>query len=127
VLVEAVVKADLAGTLSGTGPFTVFAPTDAAFVSALGELNITKEQLLASPALGAILTYHVVGGDVRAADVIALPKPAAVLTLQGSTFSVGADLSITDGNSRVAKLVDKDVIASNGVIHVIDKVLLPAP
>ncbi|HYN60868.1 MAG TPA: fasciclin domain-containing protein [Rubrivivax sp.] len=128
VLVEAVVKADLVGTLSGTGPFTVFAPTDAAFVSALGELNITKEQLLASPELGAILTYHVVDGDVRAADVIALPKPATIQTLlTGKTFTVNVDLAIIDGNSRVAKLVATDVIANNGVIHVIDKVLLPAP
>jgi transforming growth factor-beta-induced protein len=128
VLVEAVVTAGLAGTLSGPGPFTVFAPTNAAFVSALGELNVTKEQLLASPDLGAILTYHVVGGDVRAADVVALPKPATVPTLlTGKTFSVDVNLAITDGNGRMAMLLATDVIASNGVIHVIDKVLLPAP
>ena len=127
VLVEAVVAADLAGALSGAGPFTVFAPTNDAFASALVELSITKDQLLASPGLSGILTYHVVNGDVRAADVVALPKPAAVTTLQGSTFSVDANLAITDGNARIAMLVATDVIASNGVIHVIDKVLLPAP
>jgi uncharacterized surface protein with fasciclin (FAS1) repeats len=127
VLVEAVVAANLAGTLSGTGPFTVFAPTNTAFVAALGELSLTKAQLLASPTLGSILTYHVVAGNVRAANVVALPKPAAVATLQGGTFSVGADLGITDGRARVAALVATDVVASNGVIHVIDKVLLPAP
>ena len=127
VLVEAVVAAGLADDLSGTGPFTVFAPTDTAFVAALGELGTTKEALLADPALPAILTYHVVSGDVRAADVVALPKPAAVATLQGSTFSVDANLDITDGRARVAKLLATDVIASNGVIHAIDKVLLPAP
>jgi uncharacterized surface protein with fasciclin (FAS1) repeats len=128
VLVEAVVAANLAGTLSGTGPFTVFAPTDAAFVAALGELSITKDQLLASPDLGSILTYHVVAGDVRAADVVALPKPATVPTLlAGKTFSVDTNLAITDGNGRMAMLVATDVIASNGAIHVIDKVLLPAP
>jgi uncharacterized surface protein with fasciclin (FAS1) repeats len=132
VLVEAVVAADLAGTLSGTGPnglgFTVFAPNDAAFVAALGELSITKDQLLASPDLGSILTYHVVAGDVRAADVVALPKPATVPTLlAGKTFSVDTNLAITDGTGRMAMLVATDVIASNGVIHVIDKVLLPAP
>jgi len=127
VLVEAVVAADLAGALSGAGPFTVFAPTNDAFASALVELSITKDQLLASPGLSGILTYHVVNGDVRAADVVALPKPAAVTTLQGSTFSVDANLAITDGNARTAMLVATDVIASNGVIHVIDKVLLPAP
>jgi uncharacterized surface protein with fasciclin (FAS1) repeats len=127
VLVEAVVKADLAGALSGAGPFTVFAPTNDAFSAALVELSTTKEALLANPALADILTYHVVGGDVRAADVVALSKPAAVTTLQGSSFSVDASLAITDGNGRKATLLATDVIASNGVIHVIDKVLLPAP
>ena len=125
VLVEAVVAADLAGTLSGTGPFTVFAPTDAAFVAALGELGTTKESLLADPALASILTYHVVAGSIRAEDVVAVPKPAAVTTLQGASFSVDAALGITDGRGRVARLVATDVIGSNGVIHVIDKVLLP--
>jgi uncharacterized surface protein with fasciclin (FAS1) repeats len=127
VLVEAVVAADLAGPLSGAGPFTVFAPTNDAFSAALVELSTTKEALLANPALADVLTYHVVGGDVRAADVVALSKPAAVTTLQGSSFSVDASLAITDGNGRKATLLATDVIASNGVIHVIDKVLLPAP
>jgi len=127
VLVEAVVAADLATTLSGSGPFTVFAPTDAAFTSALTELNLSKTQLLASPGLADILTYHVVAGDVRAADVVALPKPASVPTLQGTDFTVGTTLAITDGRARTANLVATDVIASNGVIHVIDNVILPAP
>jgi len=129
VLVEAVVAANLAGTLSDTmKSFTVFAPTDAAFVAALTELSTTKADLLARPDLGAILTYHVVAGNVLAADVVALPKPATVATLlPGKTFSVDSNLAITDGNARLAMLVATDVIASNGVIHVIDKVLLPAP
>jgi len=126
VLVEAVVSADLAGALSAAGPFTVFAPTNDAFASALTELMLTKDQLLSSPSLASILTYHVVAGQLLAADVVALPKPAAVTTLQGSTFSVGADLGITDGLGRTATLLATDVIGSNGVIHVIDKVLLPA-
>jgi uncharacterized surface protein with fasciclin (FAS1) repeats len=126
VLVEAVLAASLAGTLSGPGPFTVFAPTDDAFVAALAELNLTKAQLLADPALPGILSYHVVPGDLRAADVIALPKPAAVGTVQGGTFAVDSQLAIIDARSRVAMLVATDVVASNGVIHVIDKVLLPA-
>ncbi len=125
VLVEAVVAANLATTLGGNGPFTVFAPTDAAFGAALTELTLTKAQLLTSPGLAGILTYHVVAGDVRAADVVALPKPASVTTLQGAAFTVGATLAITDGRTRVANLAATDVIASNGVIHVIDKVLLP--
>ena len=127
VLVEAVVAANLATTLSGTGPFTVFAPTNDAFTATLGELSLTKAQLLASPGLAGILTYHVVAGNVRAANVVALPKPARVTTLQGTAFTVGSTLAITDGRARIANLVATDVIGSNGVIHVIDKVLLPAP
>jgi transforming growth factor-beta-induced protein len=127
VLVEAVVAANLATTLSGSGPFTVFAPTDAAFTAALTELTLTKAQLLASPGLAGILTYHVVAGNVRAADVVALPKPASVTTVQGSAFTVGTTLAITDGRARTANLAATDVIARNGVIHVIDKVILPAP
>jgi uncharacterized surface protein with fasciclin (FAS1) repeats len=126
ILVEAVVAANLATTLSGAGPLTVFAPTDTAFAAALTELGLTKAQLLASPDLPGILTYHVVAGNVRAADVVALPKPASVTTVQGSAFTVDATLGITDGRARVANLAATDVIASNGVIHVIDKVLLPA-
>jgi uncharacterized surface protein with fasciclin (FAS1) repeats len=126
VLVEAVVAANLATTLSGTGPLTVFAPTNDAFTAPLGEFALTKGQLLASPSLAGILTYHVVAGNVRAAAVVALPKPASVTTVQGTAFTVGTTLAITDGRARSAKLVATDVIASNGVIHVIDKVLLPA-
>jgi len=128
VLVEAVVAADLAETLSGEGPFTVFGPTNDAFSTTLSFLGTTKEALLANPALAGILTYHVVSGDVRAADVVALPKPATVPTLlAGKTFSVDANLVITDGTGRKANLLATDVIASNGVIHVINNVLLPAP
>jgi transforming growth factor-beta-induced protein len=126
VLVEAVVAAGLVDTLDGPAPvLTVFAPTNAAFSAALTELTLTKPALLASPGLANILRYHVVAGNVRAANVIALPKPATVTTVQGSTFSIGADLRITDGLGRVANLVATDVIASNGVVHVIDKVILP--
>jgi len=125
VLVEAVVAANLGTTLSGTGPFTVFAPTNDAFTAALAELTLTKAQLLASPGLAGILTYHVVAGNVRAANVVALPKPASVTTVQGSAFTVGTTLGITDARARSANLMATDVIASNGVIHVIDKVLLP--
>ena len=126
VLVEAVATANLATTLSSAGPFTVFAPTNDAFTAALGELNLSKAQLLASPGLADILKYHVVAGNVRAAAVAALPKPAAVTSVQGTAFTVGTTLAITDGRARTANLVATDLIASNGVIHVIDKVLLPA-
>ena len=124
-LVQAVVTADLAGTLGGAGPFTVFAPTNDAFAAALGELGLTPAQLLASPDLAAILTYHVLGAAVRAADVVALPKPAVVTTVQGGTFTIDADLRLVDGRGRITGLVATDIEASNGVIHVIDNVLLP--
>jgi uncharacterized surface protein with fasciclin (FAS1) repeats len=68
----------------------------------------------------------VLGATVRAADVVALPKPASVTTLQGSAFTVDAALNLTDGRNRTARLVATDVEASNGVMHVIDNVLLPA-
>lgn len=126
ILVEAVISADLVETLRSAGPFTVFAPTNDAFAALLGELQISKQALLANKALlTSVLTYHVVAGAVRAADVVALPKPAAVKTVQGATFSVDANLDITDARGRKAKLLITDLIASNGVIHAIDKVILP--
>jgi transforming growth factor-beta-induced protein len=125
VLVEAVVAANLATTLDGPGVFTVFAPTNGAFTARLGQLNLTKAQLLANAGLADILKYHVLNGNVRAAAVVALPKPASVTTLQGSAFTVGTTLAITDIQARTANLVATDVIASNGVIHVIDAVLQP--
>ncbi len=125
VLVEAVVAANLAGTLSGTGPFSVFAPTDAAFTALLAELGISKAQLLADvPLLTKVLTYHVVPGRVLKADV---PLNTPITTVQGETFSVDATLAITDQRGRKANIVATDVLASNGVIHVLDKVILPAP
>ncbi len=125
ILVEAVIAADLQGALSGTGPLTVFAPTNEAFAALLTELGITKEALLADTALlTKVLTYHVVNGRVLKADV---PVGAAITTLQGETFTVDASLAITDARSRMAAITATDVLASNGVIHVIDKVILPAP
>lgn len=125
VLVDAVVAADLAGALSGSGPFTVFAPTDAAFAALLGELGVTKAQLLADKdLLTAVLTYHVVPGRVLKAQV---PVGVAITTLQGGSFTVDASLQITDGRNRRAAIVATDVLATNGVIHVIDHVILPSP
>jgi uncharacterized surface protein with fasciclin (FAS1) repeats len=125
VLVEAVVAADLAATLSGPGPFTVFAPTDAAFVSLLAELGVTKAQLLANkPLLTQVLTYHVVSGTVLKAEV---PLATAIATVQGETLSVSAALAIADQRARLANIIATDTLASNGVIHVIDKVILPRP
>ena len=125
ILVEAVVAANLADTLSGVGPFTVFAPTNAAFASLLAELGVTKAQLLADTALlTKVLTYHVVPGLVLKAEV---PVGAAITTVQGETFTVSAALAITDRRARVSNIVATDVLTGNGVIHVVDKVILPAP
>ena len=121
VLVEAVVAANLAGTLAGAGPFTVFAPTDAAFTALLAEL--TKAQLLADIALlTRVLTYHVVPSRVFAAQV---PVDTAISTVETGTFTVDGDLRITDERGRSAGIVGTDVFATNGVIHVIDRVILP--
>lgn len=123
ILVEAVVTADLAVTLSGTGPFTVFAPTNAAFAALLTELGISKDALLADKALlTKVLTYHVLPARVLKADV---PVGPAITTVQGNTFAVDANLDISDRNGRKARITAADVLASNGVIHVIDKVILP--
>ena len=125
ILVEAVVAAGLQGALSGTGPLTVFAPTNDAFAALLTELGVTKAQLLADTALlTRVLTYHVVGSRVLKADV---PVGPAIGTLQGGTFTVDSTLRITDARSRRAGITGTDVLTSNGVIHVIDRVILPAP
>lgn len=127
ILVEAVVAADLAATLSGAGPFTVFAPTNDAFVALLGELGVTKDALLKDkPLLTAVLTYHVLGAKVEKANV---PVGKAITTLQKGVFKVeapGGVLTITDGRNRTSKIIATDVQASNGVVHIIDKVILPA-
>ena len=125
ILVEAVVAADLATTLSGAGPFTVFAPTNAAFAALLTELGVTKAQLLANkPLLTAVLTYHVLGARVLKADVVPGAQPN---TVQGENFSISPTLVITDKRARTSNIVTTDVLTSNGVIHVIDRVILPSP
>jgi len=125
ILVEAVVAADLASTLSAPGPFTVFAPTNTAFAALLQELGVTKEQLLADKALlTQVLTYHVVSGRVLRAQV---PVETPITTVQGQTFTIDANLVITDQRGRTARITETDLLASNGVIHVIDRVILPRP
>ncbi|MEM1248570.1 MAG: fasciclin domain-containing protein, partial [Acidobacteriota bacterium] len=104
-------------TLKGEGPFTVFAPTDEAF-AALPEG--TLEALLADKAkLTAVLTYHVVSGKVMAADVVKITEAA---TVQGGKVAVDASNGVTINNATVVKA---DIETSNGVIHVIDTVLIP--
>ncbi|MEK8031623.1 fasciclin domain-containing protein [Ideonella sp. DXS29W] len=123
LLVEALQTTGLDATLSGTGPFTVFAPTDAAFAALLEELGVSKEELFADTALlSKVLTYHVVPALVLKADV---PVGTAITTVEGETFTVDSTLAITDTQARKAQITATDVLASNGVIHVIDKVILP--
>lgn len=120
ILVSALQKAGLVDDLQGSGPFTVFAPTNAAFEKLLGELNITPEQLLAQPDLAKVLTYHVISGEVMAAD---LTNGMTAATLNGGNLTF--DLS---GSPKVnnANITTTDIDASNGVIHVIDTVLVPS-
>lgn len=123
ILVEAVAAAGLVGTLQGAGPFTVFAPTNAAFAALLMELGVTKEALLADKALlTTVLTYHVIPSRVLKAEV---PLNTPIATVQGQTLTVNASLVITDQRMRQSGIVAADVFASNGVIHVVDKVILP--
>ena len=124
ILVEAVAAAGLVQTLQGPGPFTVFAPTNAAFAALLAELGLSKAALLANKALlTKVLTYHVLPARVLKAEV---PVGAAITTVQGGTFRIDANLKITDQKQRVTSIVATDVFTSNGVIHVVDRVLLPA-
>jgi uncharacterized surface protein with fasciclin (FAS1) repeats len=125
ILVEAVVAAGLVDTLKGAGPFTVFAPTNAAFAALLTELGITKAALLADRALlTRVLTYHVLPSRVLKADV---PTNVAIATVQGDTLRISPAFVITDQRTRTANITATDVLATNGVIHVIDKVILPTP
>ena len=117
-LVAAVKAAGLVETLQGSGPFTVFAPTDDAFAKLPAG---TVESLLNDlPKLKSILTYHVVSGKVMAKDVAGLKSAKTVL---GGELRVNANHGVKINNATVTKA---DIEASNGVIHVIDTVLIPA-
>lgn len=117
-LATALTAAGLVETLKGSGPFTVFAPTDEAFAKLP---KGTLEALLADKAaLTKVLTYHVVSGNVLAADVVKLTKAT---TVQGSTVKIKSNKQGVRVND--ANVVKTDVLATNGVIHVIDTVLIP--
>lgn len=131
-LVAAVKAAGLVETLSGKGPFTVFAPTNAAF----DKLPKGTVESLLEPAnkgkLSAVLTYHVLAGKFSAADVAAAIKKgngkATMKTVAGSelVFTLaGKDLMVADAGGKMARVTIADVNQSNGVIHVVDSVLLP--
>ena len=115
-LATALGAAGLVDTLKGKGPFTVFAPTDEAFA------KISKADLDAllkdKDKLTAVLTYHVVAGKVMAADV----KAGKVKTVQGSELTVSTGYGVKVDN---AKVIQTDIVADNGVIHVIDTVIIP--
>ena len=121
-LVAALQAADLVETLAGEGPFTVFAPTNDAFDAALADLGITAEELLASDNLANILTYHVISGEVLAADVVGLDGQE-VETVNGQTVSIRVEGETVFVNE--AQVIATDIVGTNGVIHVIDGVLLP--
>ena len=118
-LLSALTAADLKETLSGPGPYTVFAPTDEAFA------KLPKEQLDALLAdkekLRAVLTYHVIPGKVLASDITA-GKMTSMKTVNGQPLSIDTKDGVKIGNAKVVK---SDIQASNGVIHVIDTVLMP--
>lgn len=127
-LVSAVQTADLADALSAEGPFTVFAPTNEAFAAALEALGITADELLARDDLADILSYHVVPGKLTAADLLAAVEAgggsAEIETLNGApiTVTVMGGMVMLNG---VATVTTADLEAGNGVVHVIDAVLLP--
>ena len=119
-LVTAVKAAGLVETLSGKGPFTVFAPTDEAFKKVPKEVLADLLKPENKDKLVAVLTYHVVPGKVMAADVVKLKKAK---TVQGSE----AKITVANGKVKVdaANVVKTDIVCKNGVIHVIDAVILP--
>jgi uncharacterized surface protein with fasciclin (FAS1) repeats len=131
-LVTAVTAAGLDETLSGPGPFTVFAPTNAAFAKVD---KATLEGLLkpeAKDKLGAILKYHVVAGNVKAADVVKLIKDgggkAKVKTVAGGELTATMDgdkVILTDAKGGKSTITATDIAASNGVVHTIDTVVMP--
>jgi len=131
-LVAAVKAANLVGTLSSEGPFTVFAPTNAAFAklpAGTVETLLKKEN---KKMLQSVLTYHVVAGDVKASDVIAMIKKgngiAKITTVSGGTLIAklkDGSVYLEDEKGNWSKIVATDLNQSNGVIHVIDSVVLP--
>jgi transforming growth factor-beta-induced protein len=120
ILVAALQKADLVSALQADGPFTVFAPTNAAFEKLLASLNITADDLLNHPQLKEVLLYHVVSGQVLSSNLENGMIPA---TLTGETIKVDLTNGVKINASNVSTA---DVMATNGVIHIIDTVLVPS-
>ena len=118
ILVEAVTKAGLAGALSAEGPFTVFAPTNEAFNALFKQLGVGGVKDLTAEQLTPILTYHVVSGKVMSTDL----KNSSVATLNGQKIKIDLSSGVKINESKVTTA---DIAGTNGVVHVIDRVLLP--
>jgi transforming growth factor-beta-induced protein len=118
ILVEAVTKAGLAGALSADGPFTVFAPTNEAFKSLFKQLGVGGVKDLTAEQLTPILTYHVVSGKVMSTDL----TNTSVATLNGQKIKIDLSNGVKINESKVTKA---DIAGTNGVVYVIDRVLLP--
>ncbi len=119
-LVGAVAKADLVGTLTGEGPFTVFAPTNDAFAALFAALEITSLDEVTMEDLTSILTYHVVGDNVLSSEI----TPGVVKTVSGEELEITVEEAVM--LNETIKVVATDIQGTNGVIHVIDAVLVPA-
>lgn len=118
ILVEAVTKAGLAGALSADGPYTVFAPTNEAFKALFKQLGVSGVKDLTAEQLTPILTYHVVSGKVMSTDL----TNTSVATLNGQKIKIDLSNGVKINESKVTKA---DISGTNGVVHVIDRVLLP--
>ena len=130
-LVAAVKQANLVETLSGPGPFTVFAPTDTAFNAVPASARTSLMMDANRAQLQSVLTYHVVPGRLTAADLMSRVRAgggtATLTTVQGGTLRVrqnGSRLTVTDATGGTASVTQGDVMQSNGVIHVVDRVLM---
>lgn len=126
-LVAALQRADLVNTLNGTGPFTVFAPTNAAFNDLLKSLNLTKLEDVPVETLKSILLYHVVSGDVRSTQLST--GYVSSLSPFGNNSNVTLSLYVEKGTgvkiNKDVSVTTADVVASNGVVHIVDKVIVP--
>ncbi|MEJ6552039.1 fasciclin domain-containing protein [Psychrobacter pacificensis] len=123
ILTAALQSAGLDTMLMEDTKYTVFAPTDDAFAPVLEKLGVTKDELLANKdLLKTVLPYHVVPMEVKAADI---PYGTDIETANGKTISINEDNVITDAAGNTANITGTDIMASNGVIHTIDTVLMP--
>lgn len=131
ILAEALEAANLQGTLAGNGPHTLVAPNNGAFTALFEELGITKDQFLANQALlSSVLSYHQVDDLLLLADLQLIDEPTT--TVQGQTFqvsgaTVGLTLAISDQRNRRSQVIDVNLLARDGAIHTVDRVLLPSP